>query len=305
MTDRERDAAIRSLHRRRPIDGFARASLSLLGALAVASWVGGFDASDLLDARSSRNFARFLQDIRPWPLHGRSFDAGLFLQWWQDTLGGKAVSALVDTAALSIAAIVLAAIAAAVLALPAARNWATPEPYLPGPRRPGPAVRLGWSAVVAGARFVLIFVRAIPEYVWAFVLLPLVGPGPWPVVLALAVHNTGILGRLYAEIVENADKSAARALRASGATRLEIAAVALAPAHTGRALLYFFYRWETCVREATVLGLLGFVSLGWYVQEARAAARYDEMVQWILLGAALILAGDAVSGAVRRHLRTG
>ena len=67
--------------------------------------------------------------------------------------------------------------------------------------------------------------------------------------------------------------------------------------------MYFFYRWETCVREATVLGLLGFVSLGWYIQQARAGVRYDEMVLFVLLGALLILVGDLVSAAARALIR--
>lgn len=57
------------------------------------------------------------------------------------------------------------------------------------------------------------------------------------------------------------------------------------------------------MREATVLGMLGFVSLGWYLQQARAAARYDELLFFVLLGSAIILAGDALSGLVRHRLR--
>ncbi len=134
-------------------------------------------------------------------------------------------------------------------------------------------------------------------------LLTLLGVGAWPAVAALAIHNAGILGKLYAEVAENMEPAASRALRALGAQRSQIAWAAIFPHNLGRYLLYFFYRWETCVREATVLGLLGFVSLGWFIQQARAGVRYDEMLHFVLLGSLLILAGDLISSWARKLAR--
>jgi len=156
---------------------------------------------------------------------------------------------------------------------------------------------------VWGTRLGLILVRSIPEYVWAFILLWLLGVGPWPGVLALALHNSGILGRLFAEVVENGDPRAPRALRALGASRLEIATTAIWPAALNRFLLFFFYRWETCVREATVLGILGFAGLGHYIAEARGAQFWDHLLLWTLVGSAIVLAGDFISALARRWIR--
>ncbi len=301
-----RDAKIVELYRRRPVNRFTRWSGAALLAFTIWAWFGGtFDFRVFGTDRAARNLTRFLDDIRPYDLRNEPFDAAAYAGWLGDKLGPNVVPALSTTLAMSVAAIVLAAAFAAVLALPAARTWATPEPFLPAARPPSRVGRWAWTALRFVVRSLLIFVRSIPEYVGAFLFLPLVGLGPWPAVLALAVHNTGILGKLYAELVENADLSAARNLRGAGASRLQIAVTALAPAQLGRALLYLFYRWETCVREATVLGLLGFLSLGWFIQDARAGVRYDEMVHWVALGAALILVGDAVSTVVRRRLRNG
>jgi phosphonate transport system permease protein len=298
------DAAIADLRRRRPVQRLLRVACGALSLLTVWAWLGGtFDFSDFGTERSARNVTRFLHDVRPYPLQDGGWNAGTYVAWLRETLGASALHAMVATLAMSIVAIALAGTAAALVAWIAARNWASAEPFLPGTKPPPRAVRIAWRVVPFVTRAVLIFARAIPEYVWGFLFLAFFGLGPWAPVLALAVHNTGILGRLDAEIVENADVRAARALRGIGATRAQIAFAALAPANLGRALLYFFYRWETCVREATVLGLLGFVSLGWYVQEARASARYDEMVHWIALGSLLILLGDAVSGLVRKAVR--
>ena len=70
-----------------------------------------------------------------------------------------------------------------------------------------------------------------------------------------------------------------------------------------RFLLYFFYRWETCVREATVLGMLGVLSLGSLIRDARASNFYDEMVFYVLLGSCLVMIGDFASAVSRALLR--
>jgi phosphonate transport system permease protein len=217
---------------------------------------------------------------------------------------GRGQEAVLATLGFSIAAIVLAGLLSGVASLGAARNLATPEPFLPSAAAPGLLRRWAWRAVVGATRVILIFLRAIPEYVWAFLLLNLLGVGAWPAVLALALHNAGILGKLFGETTENLEPHAPRALRALGASRLQIVLAAVFPLALGRWLLYFFYRWETCVREASVLGLLGFVSLGWYIQQSRAGVRYDEMVLFILLGSALILIGDLVSMTARALIRS-
>ncbi len=72
----------------------------------------------------------------------------------------------------------------------------------------------------------------------------------------------------------------------------------------GRAVLFLLTRWETAVRESTVLGMLGFVSLGWYVADARARMHYDDLALYVALGAVLVLAGDLLGVAVRWWLRS-
>ena len=75
------------------------------------------------------------------------------------------------------------------------------------------------------------------------------------------------------------------------------------PIALGRYLLYFFYRFETCIREATVLGMLGVVSLGFYISDARSKMYYDEMLFLVLLGAGIVLLSDLLSATARRYLR--
>jgi phosphonate transport system permease protein len=145
--------------------------------------------------------------------------------------------------------------------------------------------------------------RAIPTYLWAYLLVLIFGLGAWPAVIALALHNTGTLGRMAAEIIDNLEPGVPRAFQALGASRAQTATLAAFPQGFGRFLLFFFVRWETAVREATVLGLLGFVSIGWFIADARARMQTDVMMLFILLASALIIAGDAMSVIVRQSLR--
>lgn len=297
--------AARRLRRARPRSRFLRLTGLAVLVLTAAAWIiGDFRWGSLLTPRRLANLERFLGEIRPYPLHGEAWDWGTAAAWaWQEWLE-KGAEATKITLALSVVSIVLAGAFGLLLALPAARTWATPEPFVPGLRPPAAWRRLLWSALAAASRALLIFLRALPEYVWAFILLVLIGPTAWPIVLALAIHNTGILGKLDAEVIENLPQRPHSALRGVGGGRFEIAAVAVYPEVLPRFLLFFFYRWETCVREATVLGMLGIVSLGYWIIDARARQLYDEMVFFVLLGAMLVLIGDLVSAWVRGRVRT-
>nr|MEE4267589.1 ABC transporter permease subunit [Candidatus Krumholzibacteria bacterium] len=293
------------LRAERPRRPFVLWSVRLLGLIILVSWLaGGFQPLDWLSERRLANLGRFLNEIRPWPLQGEAWSGEIATRWAAALWHQQGAKGLLATFALSLAAITGAGFLGAVFSLPAARNLATSSPFLEGPRPSGLWPRMLWQGVVNLTRAVLIFLRAIPEYIWAFLLLTMLGPQFWPLVLALVLHNTGILGKLGAEVIENTSSQAPGALRAQGAGRLQIALAALFPLTLPRYLLYFFYRWETCVREATVLGMLGVSSLGFLIVEARARNRYDEMMFYIGLGVILVLVGDLVSALVRKWVRS-
>jgi len=310
--------SIETLKRDRPRSRLVRGSLLALLALAAWSWTSGdIQVGDLLSARRMENLQRFLrEDIVPFPMRGKSFELGAFNAWAGDLLGSRGLPGSLQTLAISVLAIFLAGLGAVVLAPFAARNVASHDPFPPpsGPerdpvdlegaeRRRARLRRRTWSALATSTRAFLILLRAVPEYVWAFLLLAILGPNAWPAVLALAIHNAGILGKLGAETIENLEAAPLRALRGLGAGRAQVTLAAAAPLAMPRFLLYFFYRFETCVREATVLGLLGVVSLGYWIQDARGRHYYDEMLFFVALGAGIVLLGDLTSAAVRGYLR--
>ncbi len=295
---------LRQLYRDRPRRPFVIWSVRAFLLLIAASWMwGDFHPGKFFDDRRAANLERFLGEIRPWPLQGQEWDWGVAANWAWDRWHANGAEALIATCAISLAAMVGAAFWGGLLSLLAARNFARPRPFLAGGRQPVRATVWTWRLCLGLTRSLLVFLRSVPEYVWAFLLLGLLGPTAWPLVLALLFHNTGILGKLTAEVIENTEAKAPGALRALGAGRLQIVAGGLFPLTLPRFLLYFFYRWETCVREATVLGMLGISSLGYLLMEARARNRYDELFFYILLGALLVLAGDLVSALVRRVVR--
>jgi phosphonate transport system permease protein len=250
------------------------------------------------------NFQRFAGEIYPYPMRGEPFRIPVLWQWfadiWTEKKGWEATQ---TTFSISVVAIILAGAASLVFLLPASRNVASPEPFLPAGSQPGVRRRWTWHVLVTVVRSGFIVARAIPEYIWAFLLIAMLGPGAWPAILALAIHNFGILGKLGAEVVENLDPATPRALRGQGLSRAQIGLVAVFPMSLPKWLLFFFYRWETCIREATVLGMLGIMSLGYLVQDARVRDTYDEMLLFILLGAMLVLIGDLVSAMTRRWVR--
>ncbi|CAN5234056.1 hypothetical protein BH23VER1_BH23VER1_01380 [soil metagenome] len=276
---------------------FLRASLALIAAGTATAWVmGGFGFTEFLSARRMDNVMRFAREALPYPIQQGEGIASA-LSWAWDLLASRGFEAAFVTLCVSVAAIVLAGIAASLLSPLAARNLAAARPFSAMPSR-----SWIWDPAVALTRSAFIIARAIPEYIWGFLLLAILGPQAWPLVLALAIHNLGILGRLGSETIEDLPPTTPATLRATGLSRAQLFATAIFPTVLPRFLVFFFYRWETCLRDATVLGMLGFGTLGFAITDARARLHYDEMLFFVSLGIALVLIGDLASLLVRRAL---
>lgn len=299
----ELEHAVADLHRARPRSKLVRVSLLVMALLVGYSWLSGDIAfEDMFSHRRAENLHRFLAvDLQPFELRDHPASIGEHARWAWNLATDRGFAGALATLAMSILAITLAALLGSALLLFASRNFASSNPF--EPPQPASARKLAWQLVTVATRAFLIFLRAIPEYIWAFLFLAMLGANAWPAVLALAIHNSGILGKLGAETVENLDARPLRALRGLGATRAEIALTAIFPLSLSRYLLYVFYRFETCVREATVLGMLGVVSLGYWIQDARSKQYYDQMVLFVALCALIVLGADLFSALVRSRLR--
>lgn len=158
------------------------------------------------------------------------------------------------------------------------------------------------TVVYQAARGLLSFLRAVPDVVFALVFVTAVGLGPFPGVLALVFHNVGVMGKLWAETIEDADPGPATALRSAGAGRLQVAAHALLPTVTPQLVGLLLYRFDVNVRSSLVLGLVGAGGIGFLINQSIQLFRFDEMLTHILVVLVLIVAVDRLSALVRRRL---
>jgi phosphonate transport system permease protein len=147
-----------------------------------------------------------------------------------------------------------------------------------------------------------VFLRAIPEYVWAFLFLAMLGPSAWPAVLALAIHNSGILGEARRRDDREPRESAAALARLLGAPGAQIGFAAVAPLGLTRFLLYS----STASRPACAKrpSRAPRRRLARVLDPGRRARHwYDEMLFFVALGAGIVLLGDLVSAIARAYLR--
>ena len=150
--------------------------------------------------------------------------------------------AALETLAISVLGTLLAVGGGLALALPAAGRWG--------------------SAAKFAARGVLNVARAIPELVWASMIVVAAGLGPFAGTLALAFHTTGVLGRLFAESLENVPPDANEALRRNGVSSTSAFWYSTLPQALPQLTSYTLYRWENNIRAATILGVVGAGGLG-------------------------------------------
>ena len=243
-----------------------------LALLTLASfWSLDLQWSAFLSLRALQDMGRFIGEFFP-PDTSAAFLRKVAVATW-------------ETLAMSALGTLLAAAMGLLLALPASRMHA------------GDAARAR-----APARLLLNALRAVPELVWAGLLLIAAGLGPFAGTLALAVHTTGVLGRLFAEAVENAPPGPGAALRAQGVGKLRVFCYATLPQIVPQLLSYTLYRWENNIRAAAVLGVVGAGGLGQLLAFHMGLFHMDRTAT--ILGAMLLLvvAVDALSYGARRWM---
>jgi phosphonate transport system permease protein len=195
--------------------------------------------------------------------------------------------AALETLAMSALGTLLAALGGLLLALPASRLHAQ------DPAR--------WRRVT---RLLLNALRSTPELVWAALLLIAAGLGPMAGTLALALHTCGVLGRLFAESLENADPAPAFALRVRGVAESRVFWYATLPTVLPQLVSYTLYRWENNIRAAAVLGVVGAGGLGQMLAFHMGLFQMAETGS--VLAAMLILVAlvDAASDFTRRRMQS-
>jgi len=153
-----------------------------------------------------------------------------------------------------------------------------------------------------GARLVIGVTRAIPDFVFALIFLVAVGLGAYAVVLAVAAHSVGVLGKLFAEAVEDMDMGPVDALRAAGASRLQVFVHAVVPGVAATFTGLTLYRLDTNVRSVLYLGAIGGGGLGFMLYNSLQLFQYPQATTELAVLLVLLLVVERVSLVLRQRI---
>jgi len=254
------------------------ASMLLLWPLLVLT---EFRPWQLLEARSLRVTAHFLGGFVV-PELSADFLAIVVRETWR-------------TVAIATAGVSLALVLAAPLALTATAALSISS--LAGRMAALPLV------VRQAARAGMVALRTVPELVWALVFVRVVGLGPTSGVLAIGLTYGGMLGKVFAEILESSDAQPTRMLLANGGGRLQAFFYGLLPQAAPELTSYAIYRWECAIRSSVVLGFVGAGGLGQQMDSALKMLAGGEVCTMLLVFIGLVALADGLSAWLRRLLR--
>lgn len=225
-----------------------------------------------------KNVVRFFtEDIVPAPIRGvKEGGYNELAQWFANIMQDQAIPGIVNTLLLTQIALVATAILTLLVYPLVSKHF-----YAKFGR--------GFGHIF------LVVMRSTPEYILAFILLQFFGPSMLPAVIALALHNAGIIGYLLG------NQSNSMSVRIDSPKGLNLYAYELTPRLYGSFLAYLFYRWEIILRETAIIGLLGVATLGFYIDSAMQGLRFDRALVLILITALLNMSVDAISRMLRRR----
>ena len=253
------------------------AALALLWPMGVLT---EFKPWQLLEPGALKPAMRFVGDFVPPKVDG-DFLALVARETWR-------------TVAIATAGLTLALVLAIPLALLAVRVLSVSA--LTGRMAPVPA---GLRLIV---RWLLIVLRSVPELIWALVFVRVVGLGPTAGVLAIALTYGGMLGKVYAEILDSGEPHATTSLLRNGSGRLQAFLYALLPQNAAELTSYTVYRWECAIRSSAVLGFVGAGGLGQQMDASMKMFNGAEVATMLLVFMALVWLADRISAWLRRGL---
>ena len=163
----------------------------------------------------------------------------------------------------------------------------------------------GWHWLRRITRQFLNVIRSINELILALVFVSAVGLGPFPGVLALALHGMGMLAKFFAEAIEEIDDGPLQALRSAGASQLQIIAFGVVPQVITAWIAVVLYRFEVNLRSATVLGMVGAGGLGFELVSSLKLFRYQETATCIIVITVMVIAADMASNWLRSRIQQG
>jgi ABC-type phosphate/phosphonate transport system permease subunit len=279
---------------RLPRSSYVRvASLAAVTLIPLAFWVVAAAPGNVTLRRGGAGVA--------WSFLSRAFSPAL--EYERRTTGGKslisnALAAAEKTVTFAAAAMSVALIGGIVLAFCASSAWWSGEL---GARRGWRVATVGGPALYGVTRVFIALLRSIHELLWAVMLLAALGLGHLTAILAIAIPYSGILAKVFSEMIDEAPRAPAQALRDAGASPLQAFCFGLIPRALPDMAAYALYRFECALRSAAILGFFGFPTLGYFISASFENLQYGEVWTYLYVLFALVAATDWWSGALRRR----
>ncbi|MGB4582536.1 MAG: ABC transporter permease [Rhodoferax sp.] len=158
------------------------------------------------------------------------------------------------------------------------------------------------AVVRQAVRWLLMVLRSVPELIWALIFVRVVGLGPTSGVLAIALTYAGMLGKVYADILESSDAQPTQNLLRNGSGRLQAFFYGLLPHSATELTSYTVYRWECAIRSSAVLGFVGAGGLGQQMDASMKMFNGSEVASMLLVFMALVWLADLASSLLRKSL---
>ncbi len=151
-------------------------------------------------------------------------------------------------------------------------------------------------------RQVLNALRGINEIIFALIFVAAVGLGPFAGVLALAIHGAGMLGKFFAEAIEEIDAGPVEALRSTGANAAQVVVFGVLPQVIPAWIASTLYRFEVNLRAATILGMIGAGGIGFELVSSMKLFQYQDTATCVLVILAMVMTADFVSSRLRARI---
>jgi phosphonate transport system permease protein len=155
---------------------------------------------------------------------------------------------------------------------------------------------------MAAARVLLGFQRAIHELVWAWLFVAAIGLSPFAAIFAIGIPYAGILGRIYADLLNDVPEGPLQSLRSAGASEPIVFLYGRLPAVAPALTSYTFYRFECAIRSSAIMSFVGLSGLGYQINIALEDLRYQQVGTYLLALFLLVVAADVASNMVRQRL---
>lgn len=257
-------------------------SVCAVGCVIPLLGIAHFEPSLLLDPHNLHVMGQFLIEFFP-PRIDSEFVALL-------------IKATLETLAMATAGMALAVLFSAPLALAIARNFSVS-------RIGGRQGRVLGKLIRSALRIIMLLLRGMPELVWALIWVRVFGLGTAAGVMAIAFTYSGLLAKVYSDILDSSSSNFAQALMLEGSGRIAAFCYGALPECSQELASYTVYRWECAVRVSVVMGFVGAGGLGQLMDQSMKMLSGGEVSSILIVFLALVLFADALSYIIRQQLK--